>query len=262
MVISRFASFILLCLLFHPLSVVSQSQDPHVAQPERPTVATHAGTVSEGWFELEAGAELDHYSGQSNGTVLPFTFKLGLAPNLQFSLFGSGTRPPGPNAFQIGDLGFGIKWRLFDDLPILERFALFPSLKLPTGATTTGAGTGTVDVSLLLISGHDLGPIDLDVNVGITQRSGNGGEAPKTASLWTISLGGPAVEPLGWVAEVFSYPGTSGPAGNPSVIAVLFGPTLTVKPWLVVDAGAIVPLLGSQPHALYFGGVWNIGRIW
>jgi len=36
--------------------------DPHEAQPERPTVATHAGTVAPGWVEFEAGSEFDRYA--------------------------------------------------------------------------------------------------------------------------------------------------------------------------------------------------------
>src|SRR5260370_36815211 len=38
-------------------------QDRHAVQPERPTVATHAGTVAPGWVELETGVELDRLDG-------------------------------------------------------------------------------------------------------------------------------------------------------------------------------------------------------
>ena len=262
MLYPRFGSFVLAWFLLCPRGASSQNPDPHAAQPERPTIATHAGTVEGGWFEIETGGELDRYSAHSNGVVFPFTLKLGLASHLQLSLSGCGTRPQGANSVQIGDVALGVKWRLFDDLPILDKFAILPSLKLPTGASSTGAGTGTVDASMLLISSHELGAVELDVNVGFTQRSGSGMETPKTASFWTVSFGGPAVDSLGWVAELFSYPGTSGLAGKTSVIAILFGPTLTVRPWLVIDAGIIVPARGSQPLALYLGGVWNIGRIW
>jgi len=42
---------------------------------------------------------------------------------------------------------------------------------------------------------------------------------------------------------------------------VLAGPTATVRPWLVLDAGLIVPVSGPQPHAFYAGVTWNIGRL-
>ena len=68
-------------------------------------------------------------------------------------------------------------------------FALLPGLKLPTGSQTRGTGTGTTDVSMVLISSHVFGPLSLDVNIGGTARSGGGVAAPKRASLWTAALG-------------------------------------------------------------------------
>jgi hypothetical protein len=66
---------------------------------------------------------------------------------------------------------------------------------------------------------------------------------------------------LGWVAEVFGFPGTTGPAGNRGTAAFLTGPTFTIARWLVIDAGAIVPLTGPQPHSWYAGLTWNIGKL-
>src|SRR5207247_3724752 len=40
-------------LSVRPASALVQAPDPHAAQPERPTVATHAGTVAPGWIEIE-----------------------------------------------------------------------------------------------------------------------------------------------------------------------------------------------------------------
>ena len=121
-----------LCSL--PRIVLAQTEDPHEAQPERPTVATHAGTVAPGWLEIEARAELDHYDDHSQGIGLPVTIKIGVTSNTQFSVFASGVQPSSDKDFQAGDLAFGLKWRLADDLPILGRFAVLPSIKLPTGS--------------------------------------------------------------------------------------------------------------------------------
>jgi hypothetical protein len=115
---------------------------------------------------------------------------------------------------------------------------------------------------MLLISSHALGPVAMDLNAGYTRRSGDGEAAPRNATVWTASFGGPAGGALGWVAELYGLPRTSGPAGQDNIVAVLFGPTLTVRPWLALDGGFIVPVTGPQPHAVYFGGVWSIGRLW
>lgn len=240
--------------------VRAQPIDPHAVQPERPTVATHAGTVAPGWVEIETGTELDRYEDSLRGAVLPVVVKFGLTSTTQFSVFGSALSPPASGSFGVGDVAAGVKWRLADDLPVLGRFAVLPSLKFPTGSTDSGAGTGTVDGSLLFISSHDLGPVALDINAGYTRRSGDGSAAPRDSTLWTISFGGPAAGAFGWVAELYGYPGTSGPAGQSSTVALLFGPTLSARSWLAFDAGLIAPLSGPQPRAVYFGGVWNIGR--
>jgi hypothetical protein len=247
----------------------AQAPDPHDAQPERPTVATHAGTVARGWVEMEMGAESDRYGDTSRGAVVPVVTKIGLASHVQLSIVGAGVRPPRGGAagssdvlLGAGDLAVGVKWRLADNLPVLGRFAVFPTVKFPTGAAASGTGTGTTDAGLLLISSHDVGPVALDLHVGFTRRSGDGQTAPKNATVWTVSFGGPARGPLGWAAEVFGYPTTSGPAGQGATTAALFGPTFALRGWLVLDAGVIVPLSGSPPRAVYAGATWNVGRAW
>lgn len=238
------------------------ADDPHTAQPERPTVATHAGTVAPGWVEIEAGVERDHLDG-AHVLFTPTVLKFGIVPRVQLELGGSFQHLSGtiPNYSGIGDVSAALKWRALEHAPVLGDFALQPSLKLPSGSASHGTGTGTTDVSLLLISSHDWGAFALDINAGYTRRSGDGSVAPKNATLWTVSGGGPVYKSLGWVVEFFGFPRTTGPAVADGTAALLTGPTFEVANWLVLDAGAIVPLTGPQPHALYAGLTWNIGRL-
>jgi hypothetical protein len=236
--------------------------DPHEAQPERPTVATHAGTVAPGWVEIETGMERDDLHG-AHTFFTPTVLKLGVAPRVQLELATSFVHLSGtaPDYSGIGDASAALKWRAVEHAPVVGDFALQPSLKLPVGSARHGTGTGTTDVGLLLISSHDFGEYALDINAGYTRRSGSGAQAPRDATLWTVSGGGPVYKALGWVAEVFGFPGTTGPAGNRGTAAFLTGPTVTVEKWLVLDAGGIVPLAGPQPHAWYAGLTWNIGSL-
>ncbi len=250
-------------LLALPAAAAAQqpARDPHAVQPERPTVATHAYTVAPGWLEIEAGVELDRYSGGADGGSVPLVLKLGLASRAQLAVDVTGLRPPQGGATGVGDLALALKVRVLERAPVLGDFSLPPSLKLPTAPTASGLGTGTTDVGLLLISSHDLGPVSMDLNAGWVRRSGDGRSAPRDATLWTVSFGGPAAGALGWTAEVYGYPGTSGPAGQAPIVAFLGGPTLLARAWLAFDAGVILPLAGPQPRALYAGGVWNVGRL-
>jgi hypothetical protein len=238
----------------------STARDPHAVQPERPTVATHAGTVARGWIELEEGAEWDKFDDGTRGFVAPTNLKIGLASQAQVNLLVNIVRDRLPGApFLLGDLTIGIKYRIVDDDRILGDFAVLPAVKLQTGAR--GAGTGTTDFSLLFISSRQLGPVAVDLNVGETRRSGDGRQAPKNASIWTASFGFPLVGAVGCVFEVFGYPHTSGPIGNKSIAAVLAGPTLLAREWLAFDAGVIIPITGPQPRAFYTGFVWNFGAL-
>jgi len=103
--------------------------------------------------------------------------------------------------------------------------------------------------------------VSLDVNVGLVHRIGHHVLAPRDSRMWALSFGGPLRGPVGWGAELYGFPHTSGAAGDESVVATLFGPTMKIRGWLVVDAAVIVPITGPQPNALYAGGVYNIGRL-
>ncbi|MBK5186819.1 MAG: transporter [Gemmatimonadaceae bacterium] len=241
---------------------VAVPDDPHAVQPERPTVATHAGTVAPGWVEIEAGLELDHLHG-AHVFLTPTVLKLGVVPRVQLELAGSFQHLSGstPDYSGIGDLTAALKWRVLEHAPVIGDVSVQPSLKLPTGSAAHGTGTGTTDVGLLLISSHDWGPYALDLNAGYLRRSGDGSVAPKNAGIWTVSAGGPVYRALGWVVELFGYPRTTGPAGEDGIVAFLTGPTFELHRWLVVDGGVIFPLTGSQPHALYAGLTWNLGHL-
>jgi hypothetical protein len=236
------------------------STNPRDVQPERPTVATHAHTVARGYLEIETGLERDQIAG-SVSVVAPTVLKFGLASHVQLGAFVSATQPAGFGT-GLGDSGVEVKWRLLDDAPILGDFAVEPTLKLPTGSVSGGNGSGTTDFTMLLISSHDFGSIAMDLNVGYTRRTGNGTNAPKSATLWTASFGGTVKGPFGWVGELYGYPTTTGPAGEASIVALLAGPTFLAKNWLAFDTGIIVPIAGPQPHAVYVGSVINVGRIW
>lgn len=256
----------LLCVLaasvIVPASLVAQTTEPnpHDAQPERPSVATHAWTVAPGWIEIEAGTELDRYDDHAHGETAPLTAKIGLTRRTQLELQTPIVHSRGLHA-AAGDLLVGVKWRAVEHAPVVATLAMFPSIKFPTGSTASGAGTGTTDLGVVLISSRELGAVSLDLNAGFTHRIGDDGLAPNNSSVWAVSFGGPAFHALGWVAELYGYPATSGPNGDNAIAAVLCGPTMKVRGWLVFDAGVIVPVEGPQPKAIYAGAVYNVGHI-
>jgi hypothetical protein len=240
-------------------TLCAQDADPRAAQPERPTVATHAGTVAPRYVEVETGVEYDLLEG-GHQWLLPTVVKLGLASRLQFSLIGGALGPPG-TSLGVGDLSFGLKWRLFDHAPVLGRFALEPILTVPVGNADQGRGTGTVAGSILLISSHSFGPVGLDVNLGYARRSGDGTTAPAEAWLWAVAGWVPLWRSIGWTAEISGVPATGGASGTDATGGLITGPTFTVERWVVLDLGANIPFWGPAVKAWYAGLTWNVGRI-
>ena len=251
---------VLLCAAC-PAPGLAQVSDPHEAQPERPSVATHAGTVAPGWVEIEAGAEIDRYADRSQGGSIPMVFKLGLAPRLQLTVQTPTVRPPHQTTTGFGDVSARVKWRLVDGAPVVGDFALLPSIKFPSGSANSGTGTGTTDFGVVFISSHAFGSVAMDLNVGYGRRSGDGTNASRNFTVWAVAFGGPAHKSFGWSAELFSYPGTSGPRGTRRTVALLAGPTWQVRKWLVLDAGFIAPIAGPQFRAIYVGATYNVGKL-
>ena len=101
----------------------------------------------------------------------------------------------------------------------------------------------------------------MDLNLGMTWRSGDGTQAPRTSTLWAAAAGIPLRGAFGWALECYGLPGTSGPSGVAPIVAVLTGPTWVVLPELALDAGIIIPVSGPQARAAYLGVVTNIGRL-
>jgi len=236
-------------------------QDPRTAQPERPTVATHAYTVAPGYLEIEAGVQDARPSGATQ-LAAPVVVKIGLARRLQLELQGGYARATTAASISSGasDVAVALKGRVLDGAPLLHDFSVQGAIKLATGARDVG--TGTTDLSLLLISSRPIGAVELDLNAGYTRRSGAGTVVPTAAALLTASLGAPIRGAVGGVAELFAYPSTSGAAGMGTQVGFLVGPTLQLHPWLVLDAGAILNVRNLGANALYAGVTYNAGRLW
>lgn len=236
--------------------------DPRAVQPERPTVATHAYTVAPGYVEIEAGVQAARPQGERQ-VAAPLVVKLGIAPRLQLELQGgyvdNGALGSEGAIAGATDLAVAVKARVLDAAPLVHDFSVQGAVKLATGARDVG--TGTTDLSLLLISSRPIGRAELDLNAGYTRRLAPGTRVPASATLLTASFGSPIYRRLGGVAELFAYPGTAGPAGARPMVGFLFGPTLQLRPSLVLDAGATLNVENMGANAAYAGLTYNLGRI-
>ena len=252
----------LLACVFLPAAVVAQTTEsnPHDAQPERPSVATHAWTVAPRWIEIEAGTEFDRYDDHAHGETAPLVAKIGSdAPHATRTADTNRSLTRSPRRCRRSPR----RREVARDRARAGRCnpRRLPEHQISNRLDGIGVGTGTTDTGIVLISSREFGGVSLDLNAGFTHRIGKGDLAPHNSSVWAVSFGGPAYGPLGWVGELFGYPPTSGPGGDRAVVAALCGPTMKVRRWLLFDAGVIVPIEGPQAKAIYVGAVYNIGHL-
>ena len=231
-----------------PLGVVAQS--PHAANPERPSVATHAYAVAPGYAELEQGVRAQGLGNLRDQTSWEFNLKIGVARALQLGLFGTGYNRTGQGN-GVGDVGVALKLRR--DLSSTHAVALVPAVTLPTGDGSLGLGAGRVLGSLLAVWSFELGGLlRADLNAGPVGIGAGRPQALGTASF------GRALGSWGVAAEIYGYTSGSAGAGQGGLLGAV-----TARPaeWLVVDGGGVAGLGASGRDQLFLGVTTNLGRI-
>ncbi len=210
------------------------AQAPHAANPERPSVATHAYTVAPGYAELEQGVRAQGLGNFRDQTSWEFNLKIGVAPPVQLGLFGTGY-----NRTEQGTATHSL--------------ALVPAVTLPTGDQSLGLGAGRVLGSLLAVWSFELGGLlHADLNAGPVGIGAGRPQALGTASF------GRAWGSWGVAAEVYGYTSGSAGAGQGGLLGAV-----TARPaeWLVVDGGGVVGLGAAGRDQLFLGVTTNLGRI-
>src|SRR2546429_3821308 len=225
------------------------AQSAHAANPERPSVATHAYTVVPGYMELEQGVRAQGFGNFRDQTSWEFNLKIGVARPVQLGLFGTGYNRTGEGN-GVGDVGVALKLRR--DLSSTHAVALVPAVTLPTGDQSLGLGAGRVLGSLIAVWSFERGGLlHGDLNAGPVGIGAGRPQALGTASF------GRALGSWGVAAEIYGYSsGGTGPGQGGLLGAV------TVRPaeWLVVDGGGVAGL-GAGRDQLFLGVTTNLGRI-
>ena len=229
------------------------AQSPRAANPERPTVATHAYTVAPGYAELEQGARAFGVSGLGEATSWDFNLKIGVRPGLQLGVFGAGYVRTAAGS-GVGDLGVSLK--ASRAISPQTAIAIVPAVTVPTGDDARGLGAGRTLGSLVGVLSADLpAGVHFDANAGPV-GIGAGAGGPQWFTSIGLAHGG--VGPVGVAFELFDF--TAGGAG-PRQRGLLGALMVTVADWVVVDAGGVRGLVDGTPDQVFVGMTTNLGRI-
>src|SRR5882762_3302728 len=194
-------------LLLRPLPCLALQgpPPPWAANPERPTVATHAYTVAPGYGELEQGVRAFGLRKFTEATAWDVNFKIGLRPGVQLGIFGLPYVRSGAGG-GMGDVGAALK--LSRELSPKAAVAIVPAVTVPTGDNSRGLGAGRTLFGLVGVFSSDLsGAVHFDANAGPV---GIGAGKPLWFTSIGLSFGGSVGVGVGGATELFDY--TSGAA--------------------------------------------------
>jgi hypothetical protein len=231
-------------------AVAGVAQSPRAANPERPTVATHAYAVAPGYIEIEQGISARGAASLREATSWDVNVKIGVAPHIQLGIFGPGyVRNSAGHG--VGDWGLALKLRT--DVSPRVAVAAVPAISLPTGKERLGLGAGRVLGQLpLVLSANGPAEVHADVNAG---PLGIGAGRPQW--LTTASFGR-SIGSLGLTAEFYRIgAGAAGPRQAGLLSAVLFTPVQ----WVVIDLGGTLGLGSGNRDVIFIGLTTNLGRL-
>jgi hypothetical protein len=231
-------------------AVAGVAQSPRAANPERPTVATHAYAVAPGYIEIEQGISARGAASLREATSWDVNVKIGVAPHIQLGIFGPGYARNSAG-HGVGDWGLALKLRT--DVSPRVAVAAVPAITLPTGEERLGLGAGRVLGQLtLVLSANGPAEVHADLNAG---PLGIGAGRPQwlTTAAFSRRLG-----PFGLSAELFRIS-----AGAAGLRQAGFLGTLAATPaqWIVIDAGGTLGLGSGSPDTIFFGFTTNLGRL-
>jgi hypothetical protein len=227
------------------------AQSPRAANPERPTVATHAYAVAPGYVEVEQGISARGATSLATTTSWDVNVKIGIAPHVQLGIFGPGYLRTGAG-HGVGDWGAALKLRT--DLSEEIAVAVVPAMTLPTGKERLGLGAGRALGQLpFVLSVNGPAGVHADLNAG---PLGIGAGRPQW--LTTGSFSRPLGAALGVTAELFRISAGAAGARQAGLLGAL---TVTPVQWMVIDAGGTVGLGSGSPDVVFFGITTNLGRL-
>src|SRR5207248_4891976 len=178
---------------------------------------------------------------------------------LKFGLTSDFELRLGSNSFQhdatvhttgIGDTTVGFKYRFIHQHGALPSLAIGYAAKLPTA--TRELGSGQVYHQLTGLLSKDLGEHHFDVNLNLNWFGRARGAGDAFDVLPTLSWAHPLGERLKKFQIEAEIWGESSPVPSQSAsLSTLYALAYTVKPRLVLDAGATFGLMGPVPTATF-----------
>ncbi len=130
-------SFLVSLWLFPALLTNTFAGPPFLTDDPEPVSFKH--------WEAYLFSTIDSTPNQTNVTGPAVEFNVGALPNLQVHLvvpLAYASPADGPNAYGLGDIEFGLKYRFIQETDHRPMVGVFPMIEMPTGDADRGLGNG------------------------------------------------------------------------------------------------------------------------
>lgn len=226
-------------------------------QPDRPDVTNGTSIVDVGLLQIEAGVQHTRMGASQQNLGTPLSVRIGLFEWLEARVSTDGFLHQSDaisSVSGVGNVQVGAKLRLFADPGGVPVLSILPTVNLPVASASKGFGSGDSDVTLVLLTGTDLGQTShVDVNYGIGAIGAGQGQPHFTQHLVSVSFSHSVTEQLSPYIEAYWF-SRQDPAGG-RILSVDAGLIQAFTARLAVDGGFTVGLTGAAPRLALFGGL-------
>jgi hypothetical protein len=226
-------------------------------QPDRPDVTNGTSIVDVGLLQIEAGVQHARMGANQQNLGTPISARIGLFEWLEARVSTDGFLHQSDAISSEGGLGnvqVGAKLRLFAEPGGVPVLSILPTVNLPVANASKGLGSGDSDVTLVLLTGTDLGQTShVDINYGIGAIGAGQGRPHFTQHLLSVSFSHSVTEQLSPYIEGYWFSRQDPDSGR--VVSVDAGVIQAFTARLAVDGGFTVGLSSAAPHLALFGGL-------
>ena len=224
--------------------------------PDRPDVTNGTNIVDVGLLQVEVGVQRTRMgTQQSAGT--PLTVRIGLFEWLEARASTDGflhQTDSGSSISGAGNVQLGAKVRLFADPGGVPVLSILPTVNLPVASVSKGLGSGDSDVTLVFLTGTDLGRTShLDVNYGVGAIGAGQGRPHFTQHLVSTSFSHSLTEQLSPYVEGFWFSRQDPDGGHVFSVDAGFIQAFTAR--IALDGGVAVGLTKAAPDFSVFTGI-------
>ena len=226
-------------------------------EPDRPDVTNGTHIVDVGLLQMELGVQHVRMGTSQRNLATPLTARVGLFEWLEARGSTDGFLRQTDASSSVngpGNVQVGAKVRLFAEPGGIPVLSMLPTITLPIASASKGLGSGDPDVTLVMLTGTDLGRTShIDANYGIGAIGAGQGRRHFTQHLVSVSVSHSVTEQLSPYVEGFWISRQDAEGGR--VFSVDAGLIQAVTARFAVDGGVTVGLSKAAPDLAVFAGL-------